>query len=109
MTSELRQFSKDEQAAGQKTSDAWKEFFQTQRKDSIERGREIEESARVIEVQNEHEPRLLAIANVVGVAPSLKITGAKPTQKWSLTVLVEKKLPKEQVPKGEMIPAEVDG
>lgn len=108
-SSNLRQFTKEEQTAGQKVSDAWKEFFQTQRKDSIDRGREIEDTARVIEAQSDHESTLLAIENVVGVAPSMKMTANKPTQKMSLTILVEKKLPKDKVPKGEMIPPDVDG
>lgn len=47
--------------------------------------------------------------NVNGVAASLKMQGGVPTKNWSLTVLVEKKQPKEKVKKGDQIPAEIDG
>lgn len=109
MADELRSWSSGESAAGQKTADAWHSFFQAQRKDAVERAAEIEETARVMEVQDKHESGLLALENVVGVAPSLKMTAGKPTGKWSLTVLVEKKRPKADVPKSALVPAELAG
>jgi hypothetical protein len=45
----------------------------------------------------------------VGVATSLKMTGGQPTSTWSLTVLVDKKLPLDEVPEESRVPGELDG
>jgi hypothetical protein len=70
---------------------------------------EIEQTARIMEVQDKHEQELLVLENVVGVAPSLKVTAGKPIKTWSLTVLVDKKVAKTKVAKDETVPAEIDG
>ncbi|MGH9660511.1 MAG: hypothetical protein ACRD96_18315, partial [Bryobacteraceae bacterium] len=67
MANEMREWSSGEQAAGQKTASAWQSFFQASQKDAIARASEIEETARVAEVQDKHESELLALDNVVGV------------------------------------------
>jgi hypothetical protein len=72
-------------------------YFQAERKDAILQADEFCETARIQEVQDKRELELLRMDNVVGVAPSLKMKGAKPTGEWSLTVLVESKEPKAQV------------
>lgn len=84
MTTELSKWSQTERAAGEKTATAWETFFHGLRKDSIERVEEIQETARITEVQDKHEAELLALDNVVGVAPSLKMKGKKPTKTWSI-------------------------
>lgn len=109
MEEKLREWSTAERAAGKKAADAWQGFFRVQRKDAIERAEEINETARIMEAQDKHEAPLLALEGVVGVAPSLKMKGGKPTKGWSLTVFVEKKQPKTQVPKAALVPAEVGG
>jgi hypothetical protein len=95
-------------AAGQKTSDAWQKYFQAERKDGVSRMEEITETARIQEVQDKHELGLMRMANVVGVAPSIKMKGGKPTGKWSLTVLVERKESKAQVAKASLVPAQIE-
>lgn len=107
MTNQLLEWTSAQQNAGQKAADAWQKFFHTQRKDAIERVEEINETARIMEVQDKHEMELLTLENVVGVAPSLKVTEGKPTKTWSLTVLVEKKEPKTKVAKSSLVPAQV--
>ncbi len=107
MSSMRREWSKAEYTAGQKVGDAWQTFFQAQRKDVIERAEEINETARISEVQDKHEAELLTLDNVVGVGASLQMKGGRPTKKWSLTVFVEKKQPKDKVRKGSLVPAEV--
>ena len=109
MTTELSKWSQTERAAGEKTATAWEAFFHGLRKDSIERAEEIQETARITEVQDKHEAELLALDNVVGVAPSLKMKGKKPTKTWSMTVLVEKKPPLEKLPKDARVPKEMAG
>lgn len=109
MNDKLREWSKAERTAGEKVSDTWQKFFQAERKDVIERAEEINETARITEVQDKHQAELMALDNVVGVAVSLKMTGGKPTKKWSLTVLVEKKEPKAKVAKASLVPAQLEG
>jgi hypothetical protein len=109
MPEKLREWSPNEHKAGNRVAEVWQEFFQTDRKDEIDRSVEITETARVTEHKEKHESELLALENVVGVAVGLKMTAAKPTKKWSIVVLVEKKLPKSEVPKASLVPAELDG
>jgi hypothetical protein len=94
--------------AGQKTSDAWQKYFQAERKDAVSRMEEFTETARIREVQDRHELGLMRMDNVVGVAPSIKMKAGKPTGKWSLTVLVEKKESKAQVSKASLVPPQIE-
>jgi hypothetical protein len=105
----LSVWTKAEHSAGQKVAAAWEDFFKGKQGDIIERAEEIEATAKIVEVQDKHEQELLRLDNVVGVAASLKVKGDKPTKKWCLAVLVEKKLPLAEVPKASRIPAEIDG
>jgi len=109
MTPQLKKWTAVQTAAGQKVSDIWQKYFQAERKDSILRADEICETARIQEVQDKRELELLRMDNVVGVAPSLKMKGGKPTGEWSLTVLVESKEPKAQVAKASLVPAQIEG
>jgi hypothetical protein len=108
MIDKLGEWSKAERTAGEKVSSAWQEFFQGGRKDVIERAEEINETARITEVQDKHQAELMALDNVVGVAVSLKMTDGKPTKKWALTVLVEKKEPKTKLPKASLVPVQLE-
>ena len=99
MTHQLKSWTAAQTTAGQKMSDIWQKHFQAERKDSIPGVDAFSETARIQEVQDKRELELLRMDNVVGVAPSLKMKGGKPTGEWSLTVLVESKVPKTQVAK----------
>lgn len=105
MTRGLREWTDNEAAAGQKFANAAARFFPDA---VIERAEEIEATARITEVQEKREAELLALENVVGVAAGLKMKAGKLTKTWSLTVLVERKLPKTKVPKGQLVPGQVD-
>ena len=109
MEGQLREWAGDEQGAGAQAANAWQEFFTTQGPPAAERAQEVEASAPIAEVRRRHEDRLLRLDNVVGVATSLKVTGGQPTTTWSLTVLVEKKLPLNEVPEESRVPGELDG
>ena len=109
MTTDLSNWSQAARAAGAKTAATWETFFYGINKQSIERGEEVHATARIAEVQDKHEAELLALDNVVGVAPSLKMKGETPTKTWSLSVLVEKKPPLEKVAKAARVPKEIAG
>lgn len=109
MTTDIPKWSQAEHNAGQQTASTWESFFHAARKDSVDRIDEIESCGRIAEVQDKHEAELLSFANVVGVAPSLKMAGDKPSNTWSLTVLVDKKAPMDKVPKASRVPKEIDG
>jgi hypothetical protein len=109
MAKQLRQWSSAEASAGQKQTDSWQKYFQAQRQDTVQGAEEIYATARILEAQQKRELELLALENVVGVAPSVKVTGGKPTGEWSLTVLVEKKLPRAKVAREALVPERIDG
>lgn len=108
MTDQFKKWTAAQTSAGQKASDAWQKYFQAECKDAISRIEEIKNTARIQEVQDKHELELLRMDNVVGVAPSLKMKGGKPTGEWSLTVLVESKKSKAQVAKASLVPAQIE-
>lgn len=104
---QFAEWSSEDVKAGDQVSDKWETFFQAAGEVSIDRGEEIVESARITEVQDKHEQELLAMENVVGVGASLKVTKGEPTDTWSLTVLVEEKLPKTKVSKASQVPEKI--
>jgi len=105
----LNEWTKAEHSVGQKEAAAWEDFFKGKQSGTIERADEIEGTGKIAEVQDKRENELLALDNVVGVAASFKVKGDKPTRKWSLTVLVEKKVAIADVAKASRIPAEIGG
>jgi hypothetical protein len=58
----------------------------------------------VAEAQATHEVELLALPNVVGVAPSIKVTQGQPTGTPSLTVFVETKKTKRTLGAAAVVP-----
>ena len=109
MNGQLREWGDDEQAAGAQATNAWQAYFEAQGPPAAERADEVQGTAPVVEAKARHEDRLLRLDNVVGVATSLKVTGGQPTSTWSLSVLVEKKLPLGQVAEESRVPGELDG
>jgi hypothetical protein len=109
MNGQLREWGADEQAAGAQAADAWQQYFAAQGPPATERADEVQATASVAEAKARNEDRLLQFDNVVGVATSLKVTGGQPTSTWSLTVLVDKKLPLDQVAEESRVPGELDG
>ena len=105
--SELRKWTTSENRAGQKAASTWGSYFQ--RWDAIDRAEELDQTSRISEVQDRNQADLLGLENVVGVAPSLKVKAGKPSKKWVLAVLVEKKQPQSKVARADRIPGSVDG
>jgi hypothetical protein len=102
------QWTAADQASGAKTAGAWDQFFSTRQATPADDAGELEASARATEAQKRHEDRLLTFDNVVGVAASLKVTNGKPTRTWSVTVLVEQKLPLTKVAVASRVPKDLD-
>jgi len=109
MLDKLSEWSANDRKSGQRTADAWRDFFQIGGKDALDRTEEITETAKLSEVKDKHEASLLAMENVVGVAVGMKMTGGKPTKEWSVLALVEKKLAKSVVTKASLVPGELEG
>jgi hypothetical protein len=109
MDRQLRQWGEDEKAAGDRAANAWQEFFAGQGAPAADRMAEVQATGPIVEARRQHEDRLLRLDNVVGVATSLKVTGGQPTSTWSLSVLVDKKLPLDEVPEESRVPGELDG
>jgi hypothetical protein len=109
MAAQPQPWSDEEQKAGQAATAAWETHFQTVVKGAVERHEEIRETSRITETQSHHEANLLRLPNVVGVAPTFKVTDGTPTRKWALAVLVEKKVAKGDLPREAVVPAQLDG
>lgn len=103
-------WSEEQLAAGRRTRDAWEEFFsgaeqaQTPRRPSMR-----PEELRVAEVRARHEQELLRYPNVVGVAVGVRMRRGTPTGEPCLVVYVERKLPRDQLAAGELLPADIEG
>lgn len=99
----------EEPAAGEQTASAREALFPAAREAVLLRAEATEETAHVADVKNRHESALPGRENVGRVATSLKVTGGRPTQHQSLTVVLERKLPLEQVPEESRVPEQLDG
>lgn len=109
MNGQPRAWTAAESAAGRKLAAAWQSFFRVTGEAPIERAAEINALAKIAEVQGKHEAELLRLGNAVGVAAMPKVKSGKPTRQWSLTVLVEKKVPESKLAKAAIVPATVAG
>src|SRR5215813_3429163 len=109
MDTQLPEWGEDEQDAGAQAANAWQEFFAAQGPPAADRADEVQATAPVVEAKQKYEDRLLRYDNVVGVATTLKVTGGQPTGTWAVTVLVENKLPLDEVAEESQVPGELDG
>ena len=99
----------EERSMGEQSSQAWRSFFEGAPQSPLAQAQGLEETAAAAEAKERHESDLLQRQNVVGVASSLKVVGGQPTGQRSLTVLVERKLPLEEVPEESRVPEQLDG
>jgi hypothetical protein len=109
MDGQLRQWGEDEKAAGDQSTNAWQEFFAGHGALTADPAAEVQVTGPIVEARRRNEDHLLRLDNVVGVATSLKVTGGQPTSTWSLTVLVDRKRPLDEVREESRVPAELDG
>lgn len=64
---------------------------------------------RAAAVRERYERDLLSKANVVGVGTGLRRKGGQATKDVAVVVMVDKKVPKEQLAAADVIPAHIDG
>jgi hypothetical protein len=64
---------------------------------------------RIRMIKARHEKELLARKNVVGVGIGFKETAGKITDRTSIVVMVERKLPAETLDSRDLIPPQIEG
>ena len=64
---------------------------------------------RIRMIKARHEKELLARKNVVGVGIGFKETAGKKTDRMSIVVMVETKLPAETLDSRDLIPTQIEG
>jgi hypothetical protein len=109
---ELKRWSEEEQAAGEQQRQAWEEFFsaaETADETSEQPPLGGAEEPRIAEIQARHEAELLRYPNVVGVADGIRTKGGKPTGERCLVVYVERKIPRAELEKSEILPSDIEG
>lgn len=109
MAMKLREWSASERKSAQASAKAWEDFFARSGAETGLQPTELQAIGRVAEARHLHEPRLLGLDGVVGVAEGHKVKAGKPTKTSAIMVLVEKKRPKSAVGKSDLVPAEIDG
>jgi hypothetical protein len=105
VNSEPRPWPEDENSAGQALATAFEGYFAA----AAPEPPDLDALGPVAEAQAAHEAELLALPNVVGVAPSIKVTQGQPTGTTSVTVLVESKRSKRALGAAAVVPDAVDG
>lgn len=101
-------WSAEQKAAGDQMREAWDEFFRAgpaRRTDESFGGGD----ARLLDVRTRHESELMRYPNVVGVADGVRMRGGKPTGEPAIVVYVERKVPRQDLPERDLIPAEIEG
>jgi hypothetical protein len=101
-------WSAEQKATGDQMRDAWDEFFRTvppRKTDQPFGGQD----PRLLDVRLRHEADLMRYPNVVGVADGVRMTGGKPTGQPAIVVYVQRKLPREELAEGDLLPTEIEG
>lgn len=101
-------WAEEEHAAGHALAVAFEDHF-AKGKGVPEGPPDLDLLGPIAEAQAANEVALLALPNVVGVAPSIKVTAGKPTGEPALTVLVDTKKSKRALGAGAVVPDTVDG
>jgi hypothetical protein len=97
-------------AAGKRFGQQWFDFFARTGGDSPALPRALRnDMASVTAVRVNHEARLLRYPNVVGVTEGTRMRAGRLTGEPALIVLVSGKVPRAKLPKGSLLPAELDG
>ncbi len=100
-------WSPEQRLAGDQIRQAWEEHFAVYEREGHEplAGGD----AKIAQVRARYETELMRRANVVGVAEGTRTRKGKPTGSRCLVVYVERKVPRAKLPKGDLIPHELDG
>jgi hypothetical protein len=65
--------------------------------------------ATTSQVRTQHVKQIMRLSNVVGAGVGYKVTASGPTDELGLIVMVTRKLPKEQLRPGDLVPHSIDG
>jgi hypothetical protein len=98
----------EQKAAGDQMRDAPDEFFlatPARKTDQPFGGQD----PRLLDVRIRHEADLMRYPNVVGIADGVRMRGGKPTGQSAIVVYVERKVPREELAEGDLLPAEIEG
>jgi hypothetical protein len=68
-----------------------------------------DEEARIAQVRARHEADLLRFPNVVGVDEGIKTRGGERTGDRCIVVYVARKIPRDQLAAGDVLPTELEG
>ena len=101
-------WSAEQKAAGNRMRDAWDEFFRAtpaRKTDEPMGGRD----ARLLDVRTRHEAELMRYPNVVGIADGVRMRGGKPTGQPAIIVYVERKVPRDELAEGDLLPEQIEG
>jgi hypothetical protein len=101
----------DQRAAGERFRQAWEDFFSANAS-----GGSSEQSfppgvstTKIAEVRARHEAKLLRYSHVVGVSEGIRTRSGKPTGEPCLLVLVERKIPADELDRTDILPSEIEG
>jgi len=101
----------DQRAAGEQFKQAWEDFFSA---DPVYASSEQSPTgyagpSKIADVRARHESELLEYPHVVGVSEGVRTKQGKPTSEHCLVILVDQKVPADQLAPNEILPSEVEG
>lgn len=104
-------WSEEERAAGERSSDAWEQFFAYSGDEPGHGGPALgsEQEHKVRDVRARYEEELLRYPNVVGVTTGIRTKQGEPSGEPCLVVYVVRKVPAESLASDERLPAEIEG
>ena len=105
-------WSKKQQTAGEQMHQAWEAFFAAAEKGENAPAKPLlghAKEEKIAAIQARNESGLLRYPNVVGVATGIRTKGGKPTGEPCLVVYVERKIPRSNLRKNEILPSKIEG
>ncbi len=105
-------WSAKEREAGERFRQAWEEHFtaaEARTESSLSGGEVFGEDTRVTQAVERQGAALMRYPNVVGVGAGARTRGGRPTGDSCIVVYVARKVPRDQLGQGEILPNEVDG
>lgn len=105
-------WSKKQQAAGEQMHQAWEAFFASGKKAESAPAKSLlgrAKEEKIAAIQARHETELLRYPNVVGIATGTRTKGGKPTGEHCLVVYVERKIPRSNLRRSEILPSKMEG
>ncbi len=101
----------NQRAAGEQFKQAWEDFFSANPMYASSEQSPLGEGqpSKTADVRSRHESELMRYPHVVGVSEGIRVKQGKPTGEHCLVVLVDRKIPADQLKPDEILPSEVEG